>query len=114
MDPWRLLGVKRPAEPVEEEKQTDELITTGIYGYIRHPQFLAGLMALWARDLTDRGLVTTIVLSSYLIVGAHIEESRLVSKMGDKYRRYRSEVPGFIPRIVRRQSTAGKDNKSDG
>jgi protein-S-isoprenylcysteine O-methyltransferase Ste14 len=112
LDSWRLLGVSGLTERAAPKAQTDELVTTGIYGYIRHPQFLAGLMVLWARDLTDRGLVTTLVLSAYLIFGARIEESRLLTRMGDRYRRYCSEVPGFIPRIVPRRSAAS-NNKPD-
>ena len=113
LDPWRLLGLRASLKSDAPKARPDGLVTTGIYGYIRHPQFLAGLMVLWARDLTDRGLVTTIVLSSYLFIGARIEESRLLAKMGDRYRRYHSEVPGFIPRIVSRPREGNSDNKAD-
>lgn len=113
LDLWRILGLRALMKSAAPKARHDELVTTGIYGYIRHPQFLAGLMVLWARDLTDRGLVTTIVLSSYLIIGARLEESRLLAKMGDRYRRYRSEVPGFIPRIVPRPAGANSDKKPD-
>lgn len=74
------------------------LVTTGIYGIVRHPQFAAGLIVLWSRDLTDTGLVVNVVLSLYLVIGAHIEESRLLGRYGESYARYMKDVPGFIPR----------------
>jgi protein-S-isoprenylcysteine O-methyltransferase Ste14 len=81
-----------------QEHPSDKLITRGIYGEIRNPQFLAGLLLLWARDLTCTGLVINIVLSLYLISGAFIEERRFLHKFGKDYVRYRSHVPRFIPR----------------
>jgi methanethiol S-methyltransferase len=114
LDLWRLMGVRALVERSARNPKSDELVTTGIYGCIRHPQFLAGLMVLWARDLTDRGLVTTLVLSGYLIIGARIEESRLLTRLGDRYRRYYAEVPGFIPRMVPRLCSPSKKNEPHG
>jgi methanethiol S-methyltransferase len=76
------------------------LITAGIYGRIRHPQSLAGLLLLWARDLTDTDIVINVVLSLYLLIGARIEDKRLLKEFGEEYARYRECVPAFIPRIT--------------
>jgi methanethiol S-methyltransferase len=76
------------------------LVTTGIYGEIRHPQSLAGLLLLWARDLTDTDIVINAVLSLYLIIGARIEDKRLLKEFGEEYARYREKVPAFVPRIT--------------
>jgi methanethiol S-methyltransferase len=75
------------------------LVTWGIYARIRHPQFLAGLLLLWARDLTDTDIVINVVLSLYLLIGARLEEKRLLKKFGEEYSRYKVKVPAFIPRI---------------
>jgi len=77
----------------------DDLITWGIYGVVRHPQFLAGLIIVWARDLTDTSLVISIVLSLYLFAGVLIEERRMLRRLGEPYRIYRNEVPRFIPKL---------------
>jgi methanethiol S-methyltransferase len=92
-----LLGLCALGICKKDASQPDVLITWGIYGVLRHPQFAAGLVLLWSRDLTDTGLVINVVLSSYLIVGAHIEESRLLAKYGEEYRKYKAAVPGFVP-----------------
>lgn len=74
-----------------------ELVTNGIYGIIRHPQSLAGMMLLWARDLNDTALMINVVLSAYLLIGARIEEKRMLERFGDDYARYKAKVPAFIP-----------------
>jgi protein-S-isoprenylcysteine O-methyltransferase Ste14 len=89
------LGIVRKAAV-----SSNQLITWGIYGRMRHPQFFAGLLLLWARDLTDTDLVINIVLSSYLLIGSQIEERRLLKKFGEEYARYREEVPSFLPKMT--------------
>lgn len=74
-----------------------ELVTSGVYGIIRHPQSLAGMMLLWARDLNDTALMINVVLSAYLLIGARIEEKRMLVKFGDDYGRYKAKVPAFVP-----------------
>lgn len=96
-DVWGFLGFRALFAVSPHEKGKDELITYGIYGMVRHPQFAAGVLFLWTRDLTDTGLVTNLVLTAYLILGSKLEERKLVAKFGDRYRRYRQQVPAFIP-----------------
>jgi protein-S-isoprenylcysteine O-methyltransferase Ste14 len=90
---FRALGIGR-----NRREFSDRLITSGIYGEIRNPLFLAGLLLLWTRNLTRSGLVINIILSLYLFIGARIEEKRLLRKFGDEYFKYMSRVPRFIPR----------------
>ena len=93
----RMLGFCALGICKKDASEPDVLITWGIYGVLRHPQFTAGLVLLWSRDLTDTGLVINAVLSLYLIIGAHIEESRLLAKYGEEYLKYKASVPGFVP-----------------
>jgi protein-S-isoprenylcysteine O-methyltransferase Ste14 len=60
-------------------------------------------MLLWARDLTDTGLIINLVLSCYLIIGARIEEARLRVKWAVQYSQYCKAVPRFIPRRIPRR-----------
>ena len=95
---WDFLGLTAPGIGSKARDTSNRLVTWGIYGEIRNPQFLAGLLLIWARDLTCTGLVINVVLSIYLIFGAFIEEKRLIRKFGDEYVRYKSHVPRFIPK----------------
>lgn len=69
----------------------------GVLGAIRHPWYTAGLCILWVRPKDAASLITSIVLSAYLVVGAHLEESKLLAEFGEEYRAYRREVSMFLP-----------------
>ena len=75
----------------------NRLITTGVLGWIRHPWYAGAFCLLAARPLNAASLTSNIVLFSYLIIGARLEERRLVGEFGDAYRRYRAQVPMFVP-----------------
>ncbi|HHH35520.1 MAG TPA: protein-S-isoprenylcysteine methyltransferase [Gammaproteobacteria bacterium] len=75
-----------------------EFCTAGILGRCRHPWYSGALLLIWARDLDGATLVTNVVLSLYLVLGARLEERKLLAEFGDAYRRYRQAVPMFIPR----------------
>lgn len=91
------LGLRELGIRGNRKHGTDRLITRGIYGWIRHPQFLAGLILLWSRNVKSTDLVINIVLSAYLLIGAHIEEKRLLAKFGKQYAEYMKQVPRFLP-----------------
>ncbi len=95
---WDFLGVTVLGTWGRFSRPREQLITYGIYGVIRHPQFAGGLILLWARDLSDTGLVVNLVLSTYLLVATKIEEYRLLAIFGEPYAQYMAEVPKFIPK----------------
>lgn len=80
---------------------TTSLQTQGILQRLRHPWYSAGLVLLWTRtpsfDLSD--LVTSIILTLYLLIGAWWEEKKLVAVYGQAYRDYQKSVPMFWPRF---------------
>lgn len=77
--------------------QPEPLVTDGILSRTRHPWYLAVLLMLWSHDLAARDLVTSSLLSLYLVIGTHLEERRLLGRYGDAYRAYRERVPMFLP-----------------
>jgi protein-S-isoprenylcysteine O-methyltransferase Ste14 len=80
------------AEPV--------LITDGCYRRVRHPQYtLAVLFLLLAPVMTLKWLLLAVLSAIYFVVGAHIEEKRLMAVFGAAYTNYRKQVPMFIPRL---------------
>jgi protein-S-isoprenylcysteine O-methyltransferase Ste14 len=77
--------------------ETGGLDTTGILGVVRHPWFAGGLLIIWARPIDMAILVTNVVLSTYLVLGAVLEERKLVAEFGDEYREYQEKVSMFLP-----------------
>lgn len=78
------------------------LITDGVYGVVRHPQYAGIFLAIFGQ-LVHWPTIPTLLLSP-LIVWVYFrlarrEEARLASKYGAEYLEYRRRVPMFIPRL---------------
>lgn len=73
------------------------LHTSGILGWIRHPWYTGAMALLWSRSLDVATVVVNVVLTVYLVVGAHLEERKLVQEFGEVYRRYQRDVGMFLP-----------------
>jgi len=71
--------------------------TSGILSAMRHPWYTAGIMILWARDLSLSALLNNIVISAYFVIGAILEERKLLSEFGERYQEYQRNVSMFIP-----------------
>jgi protein-S-isoprenylcysteine O-methyltransferase Ste14 len=80
---------------------------TGLYGWIRHPQYLAlgatglGLAILWPRFLT---IVLWVVMVGLYYLLARDEERRMVAQFGDPYQEYLARTGMFLPRGLERAS----------
>jgi protein-S-isoprenylcysteine O-methyltransferase Ste14 len=76
----------------------NKLITGGAYGIVRHPQYTGIIILLFTKmEMSSLDLVAFMFFSVYFIIGAYIEEGRLVAVFGDEYRKYRENVSMFIP-----------------
>lgn len=68
----------------------------GAYRWFRHPIYLsfAGLIWFTPRMTVDHALLT-VIWTVYLAVGSYLKDQRLAYYMGDAYRQYQSQVPGY-------------------
>lgn len=85
--------------PSSEEKET--LVTSGLYGKIRHPLYAGVLLIFLGYFLvagTGTALVHLLCLLIYLPFGIYFEEKNLVEKFGKSYQTYQEEVPPLIPK----------------
>ena len=71
--------------------------TAGILGVVRHPWYSGGILLIWARTLDPAALVTNTVLTLYFIVGAALEERKLLAAYGSAYQQYRQRVSMLVP-----------------
>lgn len=79
-------------------KGKNELIKIGAYGIVRHPLYTGGIMILFTKlEMSQLDLAAVLMISIYFIVGAYIEERRLLANFGEDYRKYQKEVSMFVP-----------------
>ncbi len=83
-------------------KETETLVTTGLYSKVRHPLY-AGLILIFAGYFLFAGTVSSAVhlgcLLLYLPVGIYFEEKNLVVQFSEAYQKYKSSVPAIIPKL---------------
>jgi len=69
-------------------------VLTGLYRWVRHPLYTAGLLFIWLIPvMTANLLALNIGLTIYLITGALFEERKLVREFGEAYIEYRKVTP---------------------
>lgn len=76
------------------------LVTTGIYGIIRHPSYLGMILNALGWGLAFRsgvGVLLTVLIIIPLIARIHAEERLLLSEFGDDYEAYRARTFRLIP-----------------
>jgi protein-S-isoprenylcysteine O-methyltransferase Ste14 len=93
-DTFSFIGLR---QLVREEKPAS-LVTSGLYRYVRHPLYTAGLLILWlSPGMTVNSLTMTLALTGYIVIGALFEERKLLREFGSAYADYRRTTPMLVP-----------------
>jgi protein-S-isoprenylcysteine O-methyltransferase Ste14 len=75
----------------------DTFDTSSILSVVRHPWYTGGILIIWSSDIYLSSLLDNIVVSAYFVVGAFLEERKLLLDFGDKYREYQKNVSMLVP-----------------
>lgn len=95
---WSFLGLR---QLVGGEDRPSQMVVKGLYRYMRHPLYTAGLVFIWLVPvMTVNILCLNAGLSLYLVVGAYFEERKLKREFGEAYVRYQERTPMFIPWLI--------------
>jgi len=95
---------------------TTQLVNTGIYAIVRHPQYTGGIYAIFLTTFLwyPHWLfgVLGVIGIAVIYLGCREEDKLLVEKFGNDYREYMKKVPGMnfitgINRLLR----SGRDSK---
>jgi methanethiol S-methyltransferase len=100
---WRQFTGRDPAAP--------RFATPLFYRWVRHPLYLGFVLAFWAGPTMSVGhLLFAATMTAYILVAIRFEERDLVHHLGERYERYREQVPMLVPRVFRRRGApAGTD-----
>ncbi|MFO1337125.1 MAG: isoprenylcysteine carboxylmethyltransferase family protein [Burkholderiaceae bacterium] len=81
-------------------ERTSELVTTGVFRYIRHPMYASLLFLAWGaflKDVSMAGGLLALVASVALLLTALRDEAECRAYFGDAYLRYAETNKRFIP-----------------
>ena len=85
--------------------KTDSMATSGLYRYIRHPQYTGFFLFLLGSVINWPTLITVLTLPLlwwvYLRL-AKMEENDAIEKFGDRYREYMANTGRFLPSLWRK------------
>jgi len=99
---FRARGSPVPLNPPKE------LVTTGLYSYIRNPMLLGWIIMLFGVGLLVNSISLIFILTPLFILLnilylKTIEEKEMEKKFGQQYLKYKESVPMFIPRFGKRR-----------
>jgi protein-S-isoprenylcysteine O-methyltransferase Ste14 len=90
-----------------EAQRRHALATSGIYAYVRHPQYVGFILVMFGFLLQWPTLLTLAmfpVLVFMYVRLARSEEREALGAFGGQYRAYMVSVPAFLPRLRARRS----------
>lgn len=97
-----------------KEAGEGQLVTDGIYGYIRHPQY-TGFMLITFGMILDWATLPLLIMWPILAIVyyrlARQEERELALQFGSAYLAYKERTGMFLPRIFGRTAQAQKTHR---
>lgn len=83
---------------IKKEEKISGFSRKGMHSIVRHPMYLGLMLFIWSfPELRVVDITGNLCITAYLILGAFLEERKLLEEFGMEYENYRKEVPMFIP-----------------
>ena len=83
---------------IKEATRSLPLVERGMYRFVRHPIYTCMLLITWLFPFMSWNvLAIALGVTGYNIIGAHLEERKLLLEFGDAYQVYTSKTPFMIP-----------------
>jgi protein-S-isoprenylcysteine O-methyltransferase Ste14 len=100
-DMFQFIGVRQiiSGKSYSTLSENGEIVTSGILGITRHPWYLGSIIFFWIyyNDLYVSTLIVSVILTIYLVIGAALEEKKLLLEFGASYRDYMTRVSMLFP-----------------
>ena len=99
---------------LHQAQRDGKLATSGLYTYVRHPQYTAFIIVMLGFLLQWPTIMTVImfpILVWVYIRLAGIEEQKVIAEFGDEYTQYALSTSAFLPRFNHFMRT-GKTHKA--
>lgn len=96
-DGHEFLGLRQWRHGIRTVADQESFRLSAFHRYVRHPWYFLSLLIIWTRDMSEAMLLSAMVMSIYFAVGARLEEQKLITYHGERYRRYMGKVAGLFP-----------------
>lgn len=97
-DTFSFIGLR---QLFDDGEQPPHLVTRGLYRWVRHPLYSAGLLFIWLTPvMSENSLIVFIAATIYIFVGALFEERKLRREFGAAYMEYKAVTPMLIPGFI--------------
>ena len=83
-------------------QKKNELVTDGIYRFIRHPQYTGIFLALFGQLIHWPTVLTLLLFPVIVLVYYRLsrkEEKAMIKRFGEAYKAYMQKVPMFFPGV---------------
>jgi len=87
---------------LDPDRVEGKLLHEGVYGHVRHPKYVSGFLGIlgFALFTNYSGALIIVAMTLPGFYGiVLLEERELLDRFGEEYRRYKVEVPRFLPRL---------------
>ena len=94
---------------VDREHKPDKVVTSGAFKHIRHPLYLASILAYFGLAISTLSLLSLALFAGIFIFYNYLatyEEKLLEEKFGEEYIKYKQKTGKWVPRIGRNKSKA--------
>jgi protein-S-isoprenylcysteine O-methyltransferase Ste14 len=99
---WMFRTLGRNLTDTVVTRQQHTLVTTGPYGWVRHPFYSSAAVAILGNSLAAANwffFVAGCVMFLLLVIRTRKEEENLIARFGDDYRNYMQRTGRFVPRL---------------
>jgi len=97
---YGVVWLRKVGKPTDALEATTQLVTTGIYQYIRHPLYASLLYLAWGIFFKSPTLVEGLiaaVTTAFLYATARADEDECLLKFGEQYAEYLKTTKRFVP-----------------
>ena len=82
-----------------------DMPTRGLFRVIRQPIYVAFALTLWTVPVwTPDQLALALLLTGYCLLAPRLKERRFATRYGERFARYRAQVPYALPRLRHRDA----------
>ena len=99
---YGVILLRMVGKPTDELEATTQLVTKGIYHFIRHPLYASLLYLAWGLFFKSPSLLDgclAVVTTAFLYATARADEKECILKFGEKYNNYMKKTRMFIPLV---------------